>query len=339
MKKICHIIYLDKFSKPFYQFIKDNFENADHQFITYGEVESDYKADFSQYHLTSNYIDYLKVIPSLLLSDKIILHGAFSTKLLAFFMLQPWLLLKTSWVIWGKDLQFFVHTSRGVAYQIRRFVLSKVNSYITYLPEDYEKAKLLLNSNSSFKECIAYPSNIVDKVESIERIENRFSVVLVGNSADPSNCHKEVFEKLKKEIHRISKIIVPLSYGDKEYAVKVVEEGKAMFGDKFEPITKMLPINDYREILKSVDFACFNHNRQQAMGNIIFLLSLGKTVYLKPDTPSWLFFLSKGVLLKSVEKLDLKYLDDTDAVNNKLSIENYFNRRNLKNQWEAIFNE
>lgn len=339
MKTIYHLLYLDKFSKPFYQLVKDNFESNKHIFTTYGEVNSQYVSDFSENHLTNRVFQFIKTIPNLTRSDKVILHGAFSTKVIFFLMLQPWLWKKTYWVIWGKDLEFFVNNSNSLSYFTRKFVLSRINSYVTYLPEDYEKAKFLLSSKSSFKECIAYPSNIVSEPESIEHIEkDDYKVVLVGNSADPSNCHYEIFDKLQKEINKLSKVIVPLSYGDGVYATNVIKQGAALFGDKFQPLTKMLPIETYRDILKEVDFAFFNHNRQQAMGNIIYLLSIGKTVFMRENTPSWFFFKSKGIILKSVDD-DFAYISHLDVINNKSSVVNYFNKENLVKQWAAIFNE
>ena len=42
-----------------------------------------------------------------------------------------------------------------------------------------------------------------------------------------------------------------------------------------------LPLSDYLKILGKIDIAIFNHERQQAVGNITSLLGLGKKVYIK----------------------------------------------------------
>ncbi|CAI3796493.1 TDP-N-acetylfucosamine:lipid II N-acetylfucosaminyltransferase [Rheinheimera sp. MM224] len=339
MKEICHLMYLDKFSKPFYLLIKNHFTSQPHHFITYGESVSDYVPDFSENHLTNRLSAFINAIPTLNRSDKVILHGAFSTKVLFYLMLQPWLWNKVYWVIWGKDLQFFNNRKRSISYVIRKFVLSRVKAYITYLPEDYEKAKCLINAKPVFRECIAYPSNVVSDFDDRDCERKKLKIIMVGNSADPSNSHVDVFDKLVGSKDEISKLIVPLSYGDKIYAAEIIEKGQAIFKDKFSPLTEMLPLNDYKKILKQIDLAFFNHDRQQAMGNTIYLLSLGKTVYMRENTPSWLFFESKGVVLKSIKDDELEYIAPSESMSNKRAIFKYFNEENLVKQWTAIFNE
>ena len=59
---------------------------------------------------------------------------------------------------------------------------------------------------------------------------------------------------------------------------------------------------DYIDLLSSIDIAVFSHDRQQAMGNIITLLSLGKKVYLKPKISSTQMFQDYNITVFDVTK-------------------------------------
>ena len=53
----------------------------------------------------------------------------------------------------------------------------------------------------------------------------------------------------------------------------------------------------------------FNHNRQQAMGNTITLLGLGKKVYMRRGVAQWSFFESHKIKVFDIVNFDLQVLD------------------------------
>ena len=55
-------------------------------------------------------------------------------------------------------------------------------------------------------------------------------------------------------------------------------------------MTDLMSFDDYNKYLASIDIAIFHHDRQQAMGNVIGLISLGKKVVLKDSISSYEFF-------------------------------------------------
>src|SRR5690606_3405679 len=96
--------------------------------------------------------------------------------------------------------------------------------------------------------------------------------ILVGNSADPSNNHLEILDKLLPYKDADIQIYTPLSYGDQDHAKLVSEYGKKLFSEKFSPVTDFMKEENYLNFLCSIDIAIFNHKRQQGMGNITTLL-------------------------------------------------------------------
>jgi hypothetical protein len=130
---------------------------------------------------------------------------------------------------------------------------------------------------------------------------------------------------------------VPLSYGNLAHAKKVIEQGREWFGDKFFPITSFMPFEQYLALLKSVDIAIFNHKRQQAMGNTITLLGLGKTVYMRSDVSQWEFFKRLEVKVFDISKFDKSYMVTENIVANKIIVRDFFSLQMLISQYNEIF--
>ena len=89
-------------------------------------------------------------------------------------------------------------------------------------------------------------------------------------------------------------------------------------------------------MLRDIDIAIFAHDRQQGMGNIISLLGLGKTVYLKPGITSAQFLRDQGVAFHDANRLTLETISEQESDYNKMLIEAYFSIRRLTSQWQRI---
>ncbi|EKO3899249.1 TDP-N-acetylfucosamine:lipid II N-acetylfucosaminyltransferase, partial [Vibrio metschnikovii] len=172
---------------------------------------------------------------------------------------------------------------------------------------DYEKAQKWYGATGKLYECIMYKSNIYKGTALTENDFKHVSKVniQVGNSADPTNNHEQIFNELSKldVINKVEKIYCPLSYGNLVYAQHIKELGIKMFGEKFYPLMNFMPLHDYEAILDNIDIAIFAHERQQAMGNTINLLGRGKKVYMRDDTSSYALFNKLGVIVFPLNRL------------------------------------
>lgn len=181
-------------------------------------------------------------------------------------------------------------------------------------------------------ECFMYTSNLYKEYDVPHKQHSGINI-LVGNSADPSNNHLEVFDKLEAFKDRDIKIYAPLTYGNQDYAKSIIEEAKQRFGDKFEALTEHMPFNQYIEFLGKIDIAIFNHKRQQAMGNTITLLGLGKKVFMRQDTVQYKFLSEHHIQIFKIEDIECKdtfYIDIyMDA--NRFKIKELFSINVLKN--------
>ncbi len=99
----------------------------------------------------------------------------------------------------------------------------------------------------------------------------------------------------------------------------------------------LLSLDDYIKFQNTLDIAIFNHKRQQAMGNTISLLGMGKTVYLRSDVTHWSFLQSIGLTVYDIEKDAITKGTPELLENNKMRIKTYFSIENLTKQWSLIF--
>lgn len=347
-KKILHVCNLDKFIPPFIDFVEENFDldehlfwlNCDHKLYPVEQASSVYKVQKGKINKIRG---YLKLVKQMHQAEKIILHGLFNTKVVLLLWVMPWLLKKCYWGIWGGDLYRYQLGKKDYKWHVREFfrrpVIKQMGHLVTYIPGDVELARQWYGAQGKYCECLMYLSNMVNpevlkETEQNNKYAGQLSV-LVGNSADPSNNHLEALEKLLPYREQDVKIYVPLSYGDQGYAQKVIEQGSDWFGDKFVPITSFMTFDKYLSFLKGIDIAIFNHKRQQAMGNMITLLGLGRKVYIRSDVTPWAFFKEKGIKVYDVANIDL--LKPELNQENQERVENYFSYKNYKKQLVELF--
>lgn len=347
--KTLHIGIWLNFLPPFIEFVKDNFDFKQHEFLlTRVPIENqprnepiDSNVFLAKKNRASRWRHWLRVIIKMHQANKVILHGLFESKLILILFFMPWLLKKCYWVIWGGDLYCYQLGTRNWKWMLREFfrrpVIKNMAYLVTYIKGDYELAQQWYDAKGQYQECFMYTSNLYKEYDVTEK-KGRSIDILVGNSADPSNNHLEVFDKLDDFKDQDIKIYTPLSYGDKDYALKIATEGRRRFGNKFYVMEDFMPFDKYLEFLSEIDIAIFNHKRQQAMGNTITLLGLGKKVYLRSDVTQWDLFNSNGIAVYDIKEFVLNDNKNNQLEENKRRVKAYFSEQTLVNQLREVFN-
>lgn len=344
--KVLHILHWDaKFIPNFLRFLNDNFNMSEHKLMMIGKYErianNEAIKEISKYPII--WIDSKKklfvLLKELYKAKKIIIHGLWYDKLNLLLLFNSILLKKCYWVMWGGD--FYFPEKQSI---IKKLLIRKLRHFITYLEGDYEYIKKHYKAKGEYHECLMYLSNTIN--EKILKIAEEYEKkgkkkgtinILIGNSATEENNHIEVFEKLEKYKNEKIKIYVPLSYGDNNYAYKIIEKGKQIFNEKFIPLINFMPYEKYIKFLSTIDIAIFAHKRQQAMGNIIALLGMGKKVYLRKNTSQWKLFENLGIVVYDLNGIFLTRLDKNIAKNNKKNVFSFFSKDILIRQWQNIF--
>lgn len=181
---------------------------------------------------------------------------------------------------------------------------------------DYFADRRIIDQKCKYIPFTYYPLEFI--LRGNEKIKTNGNNILVGNSANYTNNHLEVFRILGKLGIEGRKIIVPLSYGDLQYGEYIYSEGLRLLKGNFVPLRTFIPLAEYTRKLQSCGIAIMNHYRQQAIGNILMMIWLGSRVYLSPSSTLYHYLKRIGIKVFSIEQ-DL-VSDNPEALIN-LSVE------------------
>lgn len=345
MTKFLHIANPDKFSIPLCELLTSSDKNK-HVFLFTSKPSNEviFTKD-SVYNLNGqNYKNFLHDCRLFYLkckqADVIIMHGG-AGKL--YFALFPWFTRKMVWAIHGAELYSLLQNKKNnfkgclkkILYQR---TLGKSQVHLTHIQGDSILANEIFKSNRKFHYSPMYLSNTVS-VEDFRSTTLTTKVkILVGNSNSSNNNHVTILQHLKKYEESIDCIISPLNYGSElEYKQRVKEEGFKLFGDKFKPVEEFMSIDKYKEMLCEIDIAVFDHWRQEAMGVTMLLLSLGKIIYMNPNTTSYENLKKRGFqIFDNMLLFESGPLEPRDVGINKELLSNNYSLEVLIDSYENI---
>jgi hypothetical protein len=339
-----HIVLLDKFIPKFIEFMETNVDEFERKnlFWMIGDADKYVIRERENIDYDANYCTVsalIRLSVAMHKADKIILHGLFLNRILFLLAFQPWLLKKSYWIIWGGDLyrEKAVSIKARIIEYVRAPVIKRMGHLISYLDEDIRLARHWYGCEGRHHHSFFYPSNLFKQLSQSESNSQELCIQ-VGNSADPSNNHLQVFDLLKKTKLPNFRVLSPLSYGNRSYAKHIECLGQEYFGENFTGYMEMMPVEEYLDFLQSIDVAIFNHKRQQAMGNMITLLGFGRKVYMRSSEAPFLFFEKIGVKVFDVDSFNGEKLSVEDSEHNKKVVSEYFSEKNLSKQLNTIFN-
>ena len=130
--------------------------------------------------------------------------------------------------------------------------------------------------------------------------------VLLGNSATPTNQHWEALLTLKASDFEPASILIPLNYGDMEYANWISTKARALFGSTVSCLRDFLPLNEYQQQISECGMVIMNQTRQQALGNVFWALNSGKRVFLNPNGFNFQYLTAKDVICEPLSTGQLK---------------------------------
>lgn len=156
-----------------------------------------------------------------------------------------------------------------------------------------------------------------------ETVEDTFSVgfegelgddILLGNSATITNNHFDVLTKLASAPLNGRRVWAPLSYGNRELARAVIEHGRRVLGDAFEPLEDLLPYDEYKRLVARCGIVIMGHRRQQAVGSIGAALWNGARVYLDGLNPLSTFLTGRGAHVFPIDGIGPTSFGDEERI-------------------------
>lgn len=351
---ILHIFPYEKFTYDYIERINRLFEKKEHLFWIYGNKELDEIKELQDENIiyeSSLESDKIKSTLKKRIneSDKVIVHSLFFGifRLLFFVRLQKKNREKFFWNIWGADLyNEYWERKYSLKNRIREHIKKKFIKdlrAVGYIPGDYEFLLEHYKTNAKFYLASYTYDFFIPEVNLKE--DDEIVNILLGNSATEECQYEQIIDLLTKYKNLPIRVICILSYprSNVEYRKKIVEYGKDKLGEKFEPIVDFMSFEKYTELLARIDIAIFNHNRQQALGNIASLLYLGKRVYINPQNACKSYFENIGAKVFSIEDFgceDICKIDTSEMKNNnRKAIDKFFSDEQFKERWRKIFDE
>lgn len=127
--------------------------------------------------------------------------------------------------------------------------------------------------------------------------------ILLGNSATLTCNHLDGIDLLSDANCADAKLIIPLSYGDKQYGKLVKSYANEHYAGEVVALEGFVPFDDYMKLISSCSCVVMPHKRQQGVGNIIALLNLGAKVFLDKQNLLYSFLKDKGFIVFCLEDI------------------------------------
>lgn len=331
--KYVHIMFNDKFNKPFVDFLNTNFNPKEHLVLC--------KRWFSEHPFPEgeNVIE-ITSLKGLKFnkSEKIICHSLFDPELVDYlYKHQDILRNKSYWVIWGGDLYGAQRDKKN------DFVRTNFKGYISDTDGDCEVAMKTYNSHpETYKAGYTFPIT-KEMLDEAKRIEHDYIQIQINNSADKTTL--DMLDILSKFKDKNIKITTILSYGQTQFKDEIIQKGKEIFGVKFEYLDKYLTPSEYAQKLAQNDILILNQNRQQGLGNCFSSLVLGSKAFIKSDITTYNHFNSRDIKVFDTYEINHMGFDELIAYDNEIKKNNmqksliFFDDEYLKRLWNEVFIE
>ena len=306
---------------PYTKMIRDHFPMEEHRFLYLDALAPDDEKllDFGNSIVLANGEPdrRKKVLQELDRADYIIWHGLiFGTKRVLLCLKRKYR-RKSIWVMRGLDLYNWKKEQKT----LKAFVCNIINywcrkripnvGYIFGTDEEVYR-KQFGNKAKMFYVPYPMPEEAFDDLEkykdSLPR-KNGTTYIQVNHNAFAFNRHLDILESIKPYAHEKIKVIIPLSYGNdwhdskKGYVYQVQTCAEEYFGDKAVCLKRLIPGNQYTELLCNTDISIYGAPRQNGLGNILRSLYMGNKVFLSEDNPLYPFFKSKNIDVYSTESI------------------------------------
>ncbi len=327
--KYIHLMFNDKFIKPFVELINKNFNPQEHLFLC-KKIYDEFPFPIGENVVELKYLARLNFNNA----EKLICHSLFDREVVDYFYKHQSILKeKAYWIIYGGDLYDAPIDEKN------DFVRSNFKGYLNKIDENYARSKYKISEKQKFYDIFYIFPITKQMLDNSKHAIRNYTKIQINNSCDKSTL--EMLDILSKFKNNNIKITTVLSYGEMEYKEKIITKGQELFGNKFEYLDKFISPEKYVEKIAQNDILIFNQNRQQGIGNIIAALYLGSKIYIKKDISANDYFNKNNIKIYNTE--DIINTDFKNFIKNELkeiskkNSEKYFDEKFLVSQMTEIF--
>ncbi|MGO5273114.1 TDP-N-acetylfucosamine:lipid II N-acetylfucosaminyltransferase [Bacillota bacterium LCP21S3_A4] len=152
------------------------------------------------------------------------------------------------------------------------------------------------------------------KIINTRCIDDGFFRILIGHSGSRLMNHIKIMESLKHLLDKPIKLVLVLSYGNKEYIREVKEYALSDFKqNNLEIIDDFMSLESYLQMLNKMDIVIFDQLGSAALGNLTPLLYFEKKFVLNKDGLMRRVFDIEGIDYLTTDKLSTITFDELIA--------------------------
>lgn len=270
-------------------------------------------------------------------------------------------LRKTVWIEHWFDLKYWESKKKGLFSSIRNYCNYKIRKDIECVGLTMVSDELFYrNSFSQNVQCVETPMpipknrlKIMKRVNEEFTIEKHHPIILVGYGASEEYKHCECIDRLVNFKEEIFSLVFFMNLGitweyrafaGEYYRKRVEQYAEKTLGRKPVIIKrKNTPEEAYFQIIKSIDIAVFDGERPITFDLLLYLLYMGKKVFLPSEQPLYKYLIANGVKVFDTNTLQnisyselMKQPEFTDEEMNW--IEGRLNHDLLLGRWKSFFN-
>ncbi len=215
-------------------------------------------------------------------------------------------------------------------YNIKRNkILRRVDYFQPVIKEEYDLMSIRFPKLFRAKEFYGRNSWGDPLLIENKKVENVGKSVLLGNSATYTNNHVDVWDTIIESIENNQEIIIPLNYGDMDYAREL---SGLLKHERMSILNSFISREEYTSMLSRCGFFVLGAMRQQAVGNLLIAIEMGMSIFLYRDSILYKYLKKSGFSINAIEDVDTdsfkRNLSITDIKNNINRLTEEMKRRN-----------
>jgi dTDP-N-acetylfucosamine:lipid II N-acetylfucosaminyltransferase len=193
-----------------------------------------------------------------------------------------WLLPEIKYRVLLRSWYFRIFKREKPPVELLQQAIKKISGILWYVPEEiaFINSRIKLPPWYNFQ-FFSFSDIIPDPEARCQAIHQK---ILIGNSATIENNHLDVLEVLQKVKNQSYSVSLPMTYGlFPRYKALVKRQFSKALKERAFFLENHMPLEQYYSFLAEHPTAVFLHHRQQALGNVLYMLYIGAKVYLSRD--------------------------------------------------------
>ncbi|MGI6161405.1 MAG: hypothetical protein ACOYJD_05175 [Christensenellales bacterium] len=291
-----------------------------------------------------------KVLARNLLAAKHVIWHSFTgiaQKYAKYIKVLPGVAAKSIWIEWGEDIPVWDELTQGRLNQRFRAI------GLTF-PADEEFLKEKASDYRFFQTPMPFPNDCLKMIEQarpLKPFSSKAIRVQVFDGTLSMSQYSDTIQSLRGFADENIRIILPITPGlgwnERNYisdlsALRVLKtQAQEWFPDKLTVLTNPRPYASLLKYMWAVDIAVYCGERPLALWNILYMLYMGKKVFLPSSSPFYSFLKNCGAQIYDTDTISSMSFEEFSAPLAKREVPefvlNYMDTQYVMEKWDELY--